>query len=44
MTRTGEGFNLEGRIRCPDGALRDVLCKAESIRGGLGEVMNNAYV
>ena len=37
--RTGEGFNLEGRIRCPDGALRDVLCKAESIRGGLGEVI-----
>ena len=37
--RTGAGFELEARIRCPDGALRDVLCKADSIRGGLGEVI-----
>ena len=36
---SGEGFELEARIRCPDGALRDVLCKAESIRGALGEVI-----
>ena len=37
--RTGEGFELEARIRRPDGALRDVLCKADCIRGALGEVI-----
>ena len=37
--RSGEGFKLEARIRRPDGQMRDVLCKAECIRGGLGEVI-----
>ncbi|WP_310540013.1 PAS domain S-box protein [Phenylobacterium sp.] len=37
--RTGEGFKLEARIRRPDGEVRDVLCKADCIRGALGEVI-----
>ena len=37
--RSGEGFKLEARIRRPDGQVRDVLCKADCIRGVLGEVI-----
>jgi PAS domain S-box-containing protein len=37
--RTGGGFELNARIHCPDGALRDVLCKADCIRSSLGDVI-----
>ncbi|CAN5408997.1 hypothetical protein BH10PSE5_BH10PSE5_06670 [soil metagenome] len=37
--RTGEGFELDARIRRPDGVLRDVLCKADAIRNGKGRVI-----
>nr|WP_249778334.1 PAS domain S-box protein [Phenylobacterium glaciei] len=37
--RTGGGFKLNARLRRPDGEVREVLCKAECIRGGRDEVI-----
>ncbi|ESQ77118.1 ATP-binding protein [Asticcacaulis sp. AC402] len=36
--KTGEGYALEARIRRPDGALRNVVAKAVSLRGPDGSV------